>query len=144
MDGISSASSIIAVIQLTGSIVKLCGGYIQEVKDAREDIASLQRTVGGLEDVLRKLKELLDGPHRITMHTSSPLVPSNISDCLSSLGALERKIDIGNGKRVMRKFGIRAFKWPLEREEVKRVITDLERYTSLFTLSLQIDQRFVD
>jgi len=38
MDGLSLAASIIAVIQLTGSLVKLCGGYIQEVKDAQDEI----------------------------------------------------------------------------------------------------------
>jgi hypothetical protein len=41
MDGLSSAVSVVAVIQLTGSLVKICGGYIQEVKDARDDIITL-------------------------------------------------------------------------------------------------------
>jgi hypothetical protein len=37
MDGISSAASVIAIIQLAGSLVTICGGYIQKVKHARED-----------------------------------------------------------------------------------------------------------
>jgi hypothetical protein len=52
MDGISSAASVIAVIELTGSLVKLCGGYIQEVKDARDEILSLQRSIEGIQGTL--------------------------------------------------------------------------------------------
>ena len=43
MDGLSSAASVIAVIQLAGSIVKICGDYIQEVKKARDEILELQQ-----------------------------------------------------------------------------------------------------
>lgn len=38
MDGLSSAASVIAVVQLTGFLVKLCGGFIQKVRDARDEI----------------------------------------------------------------------------------------------------------
>ena len=138
MDGISSAASVIAVIQLTGSIVKICGGYIQEVKDARDDIITLQRTVAGLEGVLQKFKEL-QGPHGTKLPTTSSLA-NNISDCLSHLEALEKKIYPGRGKRTMKRFGFRALKWPLKRTEADRIIQDLERYKSSFTLSLQVDQ----
>ncbi|KAF4208752.1 hypothetical protein CNMCM5878_005312 [Aspergillus fumigatiaffinis] len=138
MDGLSSAASVIAVIQLAGSILKICGGYIQEVKDARDDIITLQRAVAGLEAIAQKLKEILHEP-RGTELSSSSLVNS-ISDCLSCLEALEEKIDIGRGKRKMKRLGIRALKWPLKRKEVGRIITDLERYKSFFTLSLQVDQ----
>ena len=139
MDGLSSAASVIALIQLTGSIANICGGYIQEVKDARDNIISLQRTVAGLEGVLQKLKELLQESHETRLPTSSLLV-NNISDCLLCLEAVEDKIDLGRGKRMMKRLGIRAFKWPLRRKEVDRIIIDLERYKSFFTLSLQVDQ----
>jgi hypothetical protein len=139
MDGLSSAASVIAVIQLTGSIVKICGGYIQEVRDARDDIASLQRTVAGLEGILQKLKEFLQGPNGRQLPTSTSLV-NNITDCLSDLEHLEEKINPGKVKRMMRRFGFRALKWPIKRAEVDRIIQKLERYKSLFSLSLEIEQ----
>jgi hypothetical protein len=55
MDALSSAASVIAVIQLTGSLVKLCGGYIQEVRDARNGIFTLQRAVAGLHEIFADL-----------------------------------------------------------------------------------------
>ncbi|CAK41688.1 uncharacterized protein An13g02920 [Aspergillus niger] len=48
-DGASAAASVCAVVQLTGSVVKICGGYLQEMKNAREDIVALQRSITGLE-----------------------------------------------------------------------------------------------
>jgi hypothetical protein len=52
MDAVSSAASVSALMQLTGSLVKLCEGYIREVKDAREDILNLQRAITGLQGTL--------------------------------------------------------------------------------------------
>jgi hypothetical protein len=38
--------------------VKICGGYIQEVKDARDEILELQQAVTDITGVLRELKVL--------------------------------------------------------------------------------------
>jgi hypothetical protein len=142
MEGISAAASVIGVIQLAGSIVKICGGYLQEVKHARDDIIALQRMVADLESTVEKLRECLEGRDGTTLTISSSLVRS-IANCLSDLGALKKSIDPRKGKDLMRKFGIRAFKWPLNRTEVGRLIQNLERYKSSFTLSLQVNQTYV-
>ncbi|KAL4990294.1 hypothetical protein BDW68DRAFT_45139 [Aspergillus falconensis] len=139
MDAVSSAASVIAVIQLTGSLVKLCGGYIREVKDAREEILSLQRAITGLQETLEDLQKLLRSNNEKALPTSSRLVVS-ITDCCSDLQALEARLDPGKGKRLMKKVGLRALKWPLKRTEVESVVKNLERYKSSFLLSLQVDQ----
>lgn len=138
MDGISSIASVIAVIQLAGSIVKICAGYIQVVKDARDDIIILQRTVIGLQEILQKLDGLIQDPHHANLRTS-PLV-NQIRDCFLELRALEEGIDPGKGGKVMSWFGFRHIKWPLKRTEVDRITQVLETYKSSFTLSLQVDQ----
>jgi hypothetical protein len=142
MDGISSAASVIAIIQLAGSIVKFCGGYIQEVKDARDEIFELQRTVADLAGVLQELRALLQGPNG-TKLSSSHTLNDPFTKCHLTLTSLEATLDPGKGKRVMKKLGFRAWKWPLDRLYVKKIIEDLERYKSSFTLSLTIDQTFV-
>lgn len=139
MEGVSAAASVFGVIQLTGSIVKICGGYLQEMKNAREDIIALQRSITGLEGTVRKLIEFLQGPHATKLPTSSLLV-HNVTDCLSDLEALKNQLDPGSGKGMMRRLGFRAFKWPLKRTEVEKIIHGLERHKSSFILSLQIDQ----
>ncbi|RJE17766.1 NACHT domain protein [Aspergillus sclerotialis] len=139
MDGLSSAASVIAVIQLTGSIVKICGSYLQEVKDARDQIITLQRTVASLESILHKLSDLLQETCDAKLDTSPSLV-NDVSDCLSHLESLKKKIYPVRGKRMMRRLGIQALKWPLKRTEVDKTVHDLERYKSSFILSLQVGQ----
>ncbi|KAH8703496.1 WD40-repeat-containing domain protein [Talaromyces proteolyticus] len=139
MDGLSSVSSVIALIQLTGSIVKLCGGYIQEVKDARAEIFTLQQAIATLQGIIQELHKFLQSNDRNSLPTSSQLA-SSITDCLSDLRALEARVDSGKGKKLMRKVGLRALKWPLKRAEVEGIIQSLERYKSSFLLSLQVDQ----
>ena len=142
MDGLSSAASVIAVIQLTGSLVKLCGGYIQEVKDARDEVFTLQRVITDLRGTLQDLQKFLDSNDGKALSTSSRLV-SNITECLSDLRALEARLDLRKGKKLMRKLGLRALKWPLKRTEVEGVVQNLKRYKSSFLLSLQVDQTYV-
>ncbi|CAG8090977.1 unnamed protein product [Penicillium nalgiovense] len=139
MDALSSAASIIAVIQLTGNLVKLCGGYIQEVKNARDEIFSLQQTIAGLQGTLQDLHKLLQSNDGKALPTSSRLV-NNITDCLSDLRALEARLDPGKGKNLMRRVGLRALKWPMKRAEMEGVIQKVKEYRSSFLLSLQVDQ----
>jgi predicted phage tail protein len=73
MDGVSSAASVIAVIQLTGTLVKLCGGYIREVKNAREEIFTLQRAITGLQETLKDLQNNLQKSKANALPTSSRL-----------------------------------------------------------------------
>ncbi|KAL3429913.1 WD40 repeat-like protein [Aspergillus tetrazonus] len=139
MDGLSLAASVIAVIQLTGSLVKLCGGYIQGVQNAREEILSLQRAFTGLQGALQDLQHNLQENKSKSLSTSSRL-HSDITACLSDLQALETRLNPGKGKTLMRKIGFRALKWPLKRREVEALTQNLERYKSSFLLSLQVDQ----
>lgn len=139
MDGLSSAASVIAVIQLAGSIVKICGEYIKEVKNAKDGIRELQETVTDLAEVLQELKVSLQGPKGAKL-SSSRTLDRSITKCCSTLRTLEVIIDPGKGKKVMRRLGLRALAWPLKRTEVEGFMSDLERYKSNFTLSLQIDQ----
>jgi len=142
MDGISSAASIIAVIQLTGSIVKICGSYIQEVKVARREIISFQQQVAELAEIFEKLSELPQKHNGTKLATSQRLV-NDTTQCFAMLGVLRKKIDPGAKRKAMSRLGLRAMKWPLKRAEVDKVMMDLERYKSLFTLSLLMDQTYV-
>ncbi|CEO59702.1 hypothetical protein PMG11_04369 [Penicillium brasilianum] len=139
MDRVSAAASVIAVIQLTGSLVKLCGGYIQEVKDARDEIYSLNRSIEGIEGTLQDLQKSLQSDDGKALLTSSRLT-DDITECHSDLRNLEAKLDSRKGKKLMRKVGLRALKWPLKRAEVESMMQNLKRYKYSFHSSLQGNQ----
>ncbi|KAJ6168709.1 hypothetical protein N7497_001552 [Penicillium chrysogenum] len=139
MDGLSGAASVIAVIQLTGSLVKLCGGYIQEVKDAREKIFTLQQAISGLQGTIQDLQKFLQSNDGKALRTSSQL-DRDIADCISDLRALEARLDPGKGKKLMSKMGLRALKWPLKRTQVEGVIQNIERYNLHSSLMVSVVQ----
>lgn len=139
MDGISSAASVIAIIQLAGNLVTICGGYIQKVKHAREDIITLRWAVQGLEATLQDLLELIEDSDKPRLRTSLRLA-SDVTNCISDLRALNERLESRVGNRSMKKLGFRAWRWPLERAEVDGEVQKFERYKSSFLLSLQVDQ----
>ncbi|KAJ5633196.1 hypothetical protein N7490_009535 [Penicillium lividum] len=143
MEVLGSLASIIAVIQLTGSVVAICGGYIQKVKYAKVDVITLQQAAEGLQPMLQDINRLLQNSNEKGLPTTSRLV-SDITDSLSDLQALlqslNRRLESGVGKRSMRKFGLRAWKWPLERAEVDREVQKLKRYQDLIFSALAVDR----
>ncbi|KAJ5493959.1 hypothetical protein N7463_010046 [Penicillium fimorum] len=139
MDPLSGATSVMAVVQLTASIVQICAKYLNNVKNAREDIQRLQEKTAALAHVLQSIDDLTGQINGNKLATTQDLV-HNIARCSSTLVNLKDKIDPGTTQNPMRKWGLRAFKWPLARTEVDDAITELELYNTTFSLSLQVDQ----
>jgi hypothetical protein len=139
MDPLSGAASVIAVIQLTGGIVQICGKYLNNVKNATQDIQRLQEKITALAQVLQSLDELIRGSNGNELTATQDLV-DNIVKCSSALTYLKEKINPETTQRRMRKWGFRALKWPLARSEVDSAIMELEWYKTTFALSLQVDQ----
>lgn len=61
MDPLSGAASVIAVIQLAGSIFHICGRYLNNVKNATREIQRFQEQIAALTKVLQSLYELIQG-----------------------------------------------------------------------------------
>ncbi|KAF4772650.1 hypothetical protein HAV15_005067 [Penicillium sp. str.  len=139
MDPLSGAASVIAVIHLTGSIVQICGKYLNNVKNATQDILRFQEKITALALVLRSLDELIRGSDGNKLTATQDLV-DNIVKCSSALTNLKDKINPETTQRRMRKWGLQALKWPLARSEVDFAIMELEWYKTTFALSLQVDQ----
>ncbi|KAJ5115953.1 WD40-repeat-containing domain protein [Penicillium angulare] len=139
MEVIGSIANTVAVVQITGAVAKVVGGYISEVHNARDDIIALHYAVTDLQSIVQDLQNFLQGDGKNALQTSSRLADS-IEECLYDLQDLEKRLGTGKGKSLMRKFGLRSLKWPLKSMEVERLIQRLERYKSNFVLSLQVDQ----
>lgn len=142
IDPLSGAASVISVIQLAGSIVKICGEYVNKVKVARKDIVNLQQETNALTGVLTALKQLLEGPNGSKLAVSRSLF-DDLERCISTLANLKKVIEPRTTQKPMKIFGLRALKWPLKRAEVDASINDIRRYRSLFSLALQVDELYV-
>lgn len=139
MDPLSGAASVIAVVQLTGTIAQICGKYLNNVKNAKQDIQRFQEKTIALAQVLQSLDELLHRSNGIELTATKSLV-DNIATCYSALTKLKEKIDPETTQGHMRKWGLRAFKWPLTRSELDDALNEIEGYKTTFSFSLQVDQ----
>lgn len=139
MEPLSSTASVIAVVQLTGLITQICGKYLKNVENAKRDIQHFQEKIIALAQVLQSLNELLRGSNGIELTATKSLV-DNIATCHSALTKLKEKIDPETTQGHMRKWGLRAFKWPLTQLELNNALNEIEGYKTTFSFSLQVDQ----
>src|SRR5213592_2518971 len=114
MDGISAAASIITLVQISGQIINLCRTYYSEVRDASTDIQRLREEITALQNVLTKVADLANTSDSAKLSTldllNQPDGPAQ--QCLTQLITLAAKINPGERKDAMKRFGLRALKWP--------------------------------
>ncbi|OCL10893.1 hypothetical protein AOQ84DRAFT_387205 [Glonium stellatum] len=142
MDGLSTAASVIAVIDISAKIASLCFRYSTEVKNAKDDVERIQRKISDIKNLLEAVKQL-DGPNGLRLPATHRLSNSP-EKCLLELQKLEKKLekglDPGKTRTAMSLLGMRALKWPFTRKEVENIVTTLEGYMQIFSLALQVDQ----
>ncbi|KAK0767243.1 hypothetical protein N5P37_000977, partial [Trichoderma harzianum] len=139
MDGISAASSVIAVADLSAKVVALCFQYSKAVLNAGAGVERLQSQVRHLDATLRHARRLIEGPN------SRPLVASreaanSLQECKAELDRLQTRLEPDPKRKAMHRFGLRALKWPFSSQEIEAIVTRLESYQHTISLGLQIDQ----
>ena len=139
MDGLSTAASVIAVVDMSAKITSLCFQYFTAVKDAKNDIERLQRKVAEIKSILEKVKQLLDGRDKARLSTTSELSDS-LKECFKELEGLKAELEPGKARKTMSQFGVRALKWPFTSKRVEKIVSSLERYEQAFARALQVDQ----
>ncbi|KAF2183567.1 hypothetical protein K469DRAFT_635181 [Zopfia rhizophila CBS 207.26] len=130
---------IIAVVQLSAKIVSLLSEYSSDVSHAREDISRLRDEVAALDLVLTKVQKLAEGPEAARLPTLNLLVET-IKQTSPELDGLLNKLSPGRTRKTMKRIGFRALKWPLERKDLDRFVTVLERQKCTIITALNTDQ----
>ncbi|EGR44303.1 uncharacterized protein TRIREDRAFT_70639, partial [Trichoderma reesei QM6a] len=131
-DALGLVSSIIAVVDLFIKVGVQCSIYCSGVKDAPRDIRQIlneaDRTTATLED----LRRLLASPTGARL-SSSQRVCQSIEDARLQLQDLAFKLEGGlrTGQRL---------RWPLRKEEVAGIISQLQKCRASIALDLQVDQ----
>ncbi|KAK5246711.1 hypothetical protein LTR20_007355 [Exophiala xenobiotica] len=138
METIGAVSSIIAVVQITGAIAKLCAGYIADVKNAPGDIARLQHQAAALGDVMQKLADISD-PKKTQPVSLSIQVMDSIRHCRDDLEKLHETLKPKPGRKVMRQLFWRTLKWPLSKNDVDQEMKRLEGYLHIFNTALHLN-----
>src|SRR5271170_8077387 len=95
-DPLSITASLIAVAQISGSIISLCYDYRRGIKDAQKDVARILQETQSLRNVIEQLLQLLDNNDDGTACLSS-LKNMNVNDgpftqCQNELKSLEDRM----------------------------------------------------
>lgn len=145
MDGLSAAASVIAVIQISGTVISLCSQYLTAVKNAKSDIERLQGELRSLETVLEGAQKLVEGPNGVRLETSRPLL-DGVRGCSSQLADLKSKLEqnLKHAKTGKIKWIRDRTKWPFESKDVENIIKILNKFRSTISDSLNIDQTYVE
>ncbi|EGU72238.1 hypothetical protein FOPG_19714 [Fusarium oxysporum f. sp. conglutinans race 2 54008] len=141
-EALGVASSVIAVVDLSAKVISWCVRYAKDVKSAKDDIEKLHQEVAAFQDTTKKLKALVEGPCGKELSASQQLV-STIEDGRSRLEKLEQQLQPPTHRKVMSRFGARAFKWPFEYKDVEETIQNLLRCRENISLALNIDQTVI-
>ena len=138
-EALGVAGSVIAIVDVSAKITKLCSKYYKEVRDARESINNLQGRASQLKDTLERLDKLVNGKDGATLKTSKPLQDS-LTSCLNRLQEVVTKLEMGQSQRSMRRFGRRAFEWPFKADQLKTIIGEIDSCQGTFNLALDVEQ----
>ena len=136
MDPLSITASITALLQLTSTVIQ----YVNGVKGAAEDRRKVSSELAGVKSILRNLQDEADRDEQDDQWSS-------ICESLNTPGgpleqlrkALERlSSKLAPSATGLKKIG-KAISWPFQKEEVKEILSSIERQKALLNLARQND-----
>jgi hypothetical protein len=141
-DPLSIGASVVAFIQLAGSVIRLCNDYIQTIKDAPKD---MQIIIGEVTS----LKAILENFRAVDLHANTiKLVPSLFQTmgpveacrrCLLTLRSLlpKDKPEVSQGE--LRRITIADLAWPLKQSKVRKLLAEISGHKSTLLLAITGD-----
>lgn len=138
-DPLSISASIVAILQLTGTVVQ----YLNDVNGASEDRQRILTEISSTSGVLFLLKDLAERAGwedcwSVTIKSLNvPGGPLEKFKTMLQLLALKLKPVEG-----VKKVG-KALIWPFQKGEINEILNTMERQKTLFNLALQNDHMYV-
>lgn len=132
MDPLSISASVIAVLQLTGTVI----GYIKETSDGGEDRKRILDEAHSIHYILFLLKDEIERQQREDAWSDTVRFLKAPLEHFKS--ALERLVEILKPAKGLKKVG-KTLSWPFRKEEVEEILSTVERHKSLFLLVLEND-----
>jgi len=140
LDPLSVLASIIAVIQLIGSVISTVYNYRKGVKHAPEDAAKIIQDLTGLSQILEKLLEMIEN-ERSTEGTRfaslEGLVKPDepLKSCPKALERLNAKLQPENGWRVTK----HSLVWHLKQDHIKKTLGEIATAKDTLSLAIIVD-----
>ena len=141
MDPLSITGTLIAVLQITTSVISILYDYRSGVASASREVIQITEALNSLKDVLESILRLIETTKAGELSTIELLVKDggSLQSCQVELERLRVKLEPEKGWRKLRNSLI----WPLKEGEMRRSLEGLERWKSIMQLALSADQAYV-
>lgn len=135
MDPLSISASIVALIQLSSTVI----GYLSDVKDSHKEQQKIRlelcNTLPMLSILQDQAQQAEDGDEWSSTLLSLSAADGPIQQFQQALERLEHKLAPAKGVKKVGK----AFIWPFEKAEIQGILSTIERQKLLFSLARQND-----
>ncbi|KAH8736502.1 hypothetical protein BGZ61DRAFT_411264, partial [Ilyonectria robusta] len=139
MEGLGVVANVIAVVDLSVKVASLCLQYAKDVRNAAADIERLHKEVTNLRRTSQDVQSLLKSPNGKKLEKSRNLDDA-LGRSLLRLAELKERLKPSTTYKAMSRIGLRALKWPFNRNEVEQLLQEFRRCTQTISLTLQVDQ----
>ncbi|KAI9730416.1 MAG: hypothetical protein M1834_005926 [Cirrosporium novae-zelandiae] len=130
------AASVIAIVQITTSVITTCRQY---AKDAHHAIEDINRTIKALEElnvVLGNIKELALKAEKDKKNSRLPTLQKftspggTLGDCEAEVQALGERLRWKGYPKPLRRWKVvkHSLKWPLKKDDVEQYVENIGRY----------------
>lgn len=134
---VALASNALQVTEFAGQVLVRLYRYYLDVKTATLRAAELREEVGFAFSQLNAITAEL----KYESFTLIPVEQSRLQAALTRFREILEIIDKRVQPEAIR--GMQRLKWPFQKEHTSRLITEIERCKSNFSLALNIKQRYV-
>ena len=132
MEPLGATASVVSLLYLAGAVIK----YLSILKDASDDIKTLVLELCTIRGLLSTIKDFVT--EESILHESLGGHDGLFSQIESSLQSLASKFEPTSATTAHKL--VQKLRWPLRKEEVKDVLSSIERQKTLLSLALQNDQ----
>ncbi|KAF3914547.1 hypothetical protein ABW20_dc0104170 [Dactylellina cionopaga] len=135
MEVIGGVASVVALVEVAGKIGLLCGKYIVEVRDAKDDAKRVMAEAEIFGGLMNQVEDMLNGQFGSKLQASQAL-----KGALRDSKREDEKLKKPSLLRKMTR-GLKSedLKWPFKKKYVEAVIENLRAQKTTITLALQID-----
>ena len=136
-DPLSAAASVIALLQLTETVLTACYRFVVQVSNASAEVDRTTREAGSLKVILLDLKSSVDGDGGSHLAGMSSLCGENgtLTVCIKSLQELESKLSRAAAPMSLR----RRLLWPFESRKVDEILDNIQKQKPSLLLALVCD-----
>jgi hypothetical protein len=145
MDGISLAASIVAVVQISQTVLLFCYQIRGQIKDADNEISRIITDIEALTSTLDELKDIVPDPGSTPSRRSVTLLDGDSSErrpasaaCMSALKSCETVLtELKDRLKPLAKPGLKSkLKWPFDSSSIQRKLEIIEKQKATLQLAL--------